>query len=587
MKNSEKELLLVEDEALIAIQQKKSLESHGYRVHHVYNANEAVKVALDPKSGFDLILMDIDLGSGMDGTEAAQLILKHKEIPLIFVSSHTEPELVQKTSRITSYGYVIKDSGIAVLDVSIKMALNLFATKQEVIRSENRHRQLFETMSPGVVYHSSNGTIISANAAAEKILGLTIDQMNGKTSMDPRWKMIDEHGKDVPGSDHPEIISLRTGKKSGPVDRAVFIPEQNRYVWLTITATPLFNPGEERPFQVYATFDDITKRKQAELELKEKNSELDQTNEELHATLEELEATNEQLIRSQNELVAHEKLISQSDNRFKAMLKLVPDMISIQDADMNILYSNWRGIADVPENQRLTGTKCHKTYRGLDDICPDCLASSVIKTGKMIRKDTQLPNGRWFEIHAIPLLDENNKVTMFMEWVRDITENKQAQFKKSEYEWIKEKSEQHTSQKSAQPYGDITKYNTNRLILDSVGIENLEQMAKDVMSLLDTSIAVYESNGDYAYGLFESGWCRFMDSASFNLCGTNNIKEALNSGKWLCHDSCWRDTSLKALESGKPVDINCAGGINLYAVPIMTHDKVAGVVSIGYGNPPK
>ena len=80
-------------------------------------------------------------------------------------------------------------------------------------RSEEEHRRLFETMSPGVVYHSADGTIIAANPAAEAILGLTVDQMNGKTTMDPRWKMVDEAGNDVPGSEHPAMITLRTGEK--------------------------------------------------------------------------------------------------------------------------------------------------------------------------------------------------------------------------------------------------------------------------------------------------------------------------------------------------------------------------------------
>lgn len=61
----------------------------------------------------------------MDGTQAAEEILKHKDIPVLFLSSHAEPEIVEKTEKITSYGYVVKDSGITVLDASIKMAFKL------------------------------------------------------------------------------------------------------------------------------------------------------------------------------------------------------------------------------------------------------------------------------------------------------------------------------------------------------------------------------------------------------------------------------------------------------------------------------
>jgi hypothetical protein len=136
-------------------------------------------------------------------------------------------------------------------------------------KSEEKHRRLFETMSQGVIYQDADGSITSANPAAEKILGLTLDQMTGKTSMDPRWKMITEDGKQVSGPDHPAMIALRTGKTTGPIIRGVFIPEENKYVWLSITAVPDFRKGEKKPYQVYATFEDITDRILAERDLQE------------------------------------------------------------------------------------------------------------------------------------------------------------------------------------------------------------------------------------------------------------------------------------------------------------------------------
>jgi len=134
--------------------------------------------------------------------------------------------------------------------------------------SEEKHRRLFETMSQGIVYHEADGSIFSANPAAERILGISLDQMQGKTSMDPRWKMITENGEKVSGHDHPAMIALRTGKKFGPVTRGIFIPEQDKYLWLSITGTPLFNPDEDKPCQVYAVFDDMTLLKQKQDELK-------------------------------------------------------------------------------------------------------------------------------------------------------------------------------------------------------------------------------------------------------------------------------------------------------------------------------
>jgi len=138
----------------------------------------------------------------------------------------------------------------------------------------------------------------------------------------------------------------------------------------------------------------------------------------------------------------------------------------------------------------------------------------------------------------------------------------------------------------APPYGDVTELNTSRLIMESVGQNTLNQIAEDAIDLLETSVAIYEANGDYAFGMFSSGWCRYMDAAARDLCGTDDNREALNCGKWLCHENCWNDSAKAAIETGQSTDIECVGGIHLYAEPIFSLDRVVGVINIGYGDPP-
>lgn len=128
-----KTLLLVEDEAIIALTEKRWLTNEGFRVIHVTSGEEAIKTVQTGSEKIDLILMDIDLGhGGMDGTQAAREILKTHDIPLLFLSSHTEKEIVDKTEQITSYGYVVKGSTNTVLFASIKMAFKLYKANQEI-----------------------------------------------------------------------------------------------------------------------------------------------------------------------------------------------------------------------------------------------------------------------------------------------------------------------------------------------------------------------------------------------------------------------------------------------------------------------
>lgn len=132
MEDVKKTILLVEDDVVIALIKIQRLKKIGYDVLHSTTGEKAVKVVSKGKSSIDLILMDIDLGKGMDGSQTAQEILKNCDIPIVFLSSHTEKEVVKKTEKITSYGYIDKDSDITVLNASIKMAFKLFDAHIEI-----------------------------------------------------------------------------------------------------------------------------------------------------------------------------------------------------------------------------------------------------------------------------------------------------------------------------------------------------------------------------------------------------------------------------------------------------------------------
>lgn len=134
--------------------------------------------------------------------------------------------------------------------------------------SEARFRILFETMVQGVVFQSNRGAITSANPAAEHLLGLTLDQMQGRTSMDPRWRTIHEDGSELPGQEHPAMIALKTRQEVRNVVLGVYNPTLNDYRWINVHAVPQFKPGEQEAYQVYTTFDDVTERRKTDDALK-------------------------------------------------------------------------------------------------------------------------------------------------------------------------------------------------------------------------------------------------------------------------------------------------------------------------------
>ena len=200
-------ILLVEDEPLTGITQSAHLEQYGYDVIHVPNGQKAIESVRDPKSAIDLILMDINLGQELDGTEIASLILKEYDIPILFLSSHIEREIVDKTENISSYGYVVKKSGITVLDASIKMAfrlhqahLNLKFQKEEIEHKkkelqfyEKRYRRLFESARDGIlILNADSGMIVDVNPFLIEMLGFSKDEFLDKHIWDiSAFKNID------------------------------------------------------------------------------------------------------------------------------------------------------------------------------------------------------------------------------------------------------------------------------------------------------------------------------------------------------------------------------------------------------------
>ena len=178
----QKTLLLVEDEPLVAVVERKTLERFGYNVITVETGEKAVATVVADPTGIDLILMDIDLGRGIDGTQAAEQILATHDIPLVFLSSHTEPEYVERTEGITSYGYIVKNTGETVLRASLAMAFRLYEANRAKTRLQEKEvfQNTLVNSSPLPIIGIDNAEHITVwNPAAERVFGWKAEEVVG------------------------------------------------------------------------------------------------------------------------------------------------------------------------------------------------------------------------------------------------------------------------------------------------------------------------------------------------------------------------------------------------------------------------
>lgn len=172
------------------------------------------------------------------------------------------------------------------------------------LRAATPLRGIFDALSEGLVTQDLGGTIVDANPAAERILGLSRDQLLGRTSRDPTWRAIRADGMPFPGDEHPAMQTLRTGR---PVrDRIMGIesdPGGRR--WIRVNTVPVRERRRAPMVGVVSTFVDVTDERNATAAL--------------HAARDELQRTVAQL---------------------RAITNSIPMSIVLYDAEHRIVFAN-------------------------------------------------------------------------------------------------------------------------------------------------------------------------------------------------------------------------------------------------------
>ncbi|MFP4365130.1 MAG: PocR ligand-binding domain-containing protein [Spirochaetia bacterium] len=721
-------ILLVEDEVLISMDEAQQLSSYGYNVIEAPSGEKAIELICQKPRAIDLVLMDIDLGHGIDGTEAARQILEHRDIPIVFLSSHTEPEVVEKTEKITSYGYVVKSSSITVLDASIKMAFKLFLAKQSYIEKE----AALEKSQKEIEKHEKD---LQKTQRIARLGSWHLDVATNEVSWtEELYKMFgyDPSLPPPPLNEQMKIFTIEswarlsaslenTVKTGEPYELELEMAREGKAIgWMWVRGEA-FQDETGETVELWGAAQDITSRKQLEQALQRNEELLNRTGKIARVGGWEIDLDTRNVLWTKSTRELHE-LPNDYVPTFDEALSFFPGesgkilseaferaVLEGKDYDLELDFLTAKGkdlkvrTIGYPEHEK---GKCKRVYGTLQDITlqtefnrhktleqaqhktlvqlhnmidsrKENLFDFIIEASKRLTKseysffgimnedETEMTIHSWSEnvmescgmtdmpMHfpitrsgiwgdcvrqrktviynsyakpiptkhgipkhhvpisrfmGIPIFDGDriaaigavaNKTSPYdnhdaqclrtiYDRMWDIVMRNKAYENLHEIEWLFTQSLEtgQNEQVYHPPYGDVTALNTCRTIMDSVDCDILESIAKDSVEFLGTSVAIYEKNGDYAAGIFASGWCQLLDLSSRNLCATNDNEQAIDSRKWLCHENCWNDSAKQTIITGKPTDIECVGGIHLYAEPIFANTEVIGSINIGYGTPP-
>ncbi|MBT4816540.1 MAG: response regulator, partial [Lentisphaerae bacterium] len=175
-------ILIVEDELIVAEDLRAKLESLGYEVGGMaMSGEEALEMAEECRGALDLALMDIRLAGKMDGVETAGVMRERFDIPVIYLTAHSDTHTLERAKLTEPFGFLNKPLNARNLHSTVEMALYKHKIDRQLRISEERFRIMFETAQDGIFMKDEALRYTQVNPAIEELLNLPVEKIIGVT----------------------------------------------------------------------------------------------------------------------------------------------------------------------------------------------------------------------------------------------------------------------------------------------------------------------------------------------------------------------------------------------------------------------
>jgi len=287
-KKSAVKIMVVEDEAVIAMRLQQRLTEMGYDVAGVaYSGEEALEKAMSLRP--DLILMDIIIPGKLDGIAVAEIVKSELDIPVIFLTAFSENQIIERAKKVEPFGYILKPFQDREIKVAIEVALYKIEMENALKESEEKFRALAKNANDGILIACGEGEHVYSNKRASEITGYSIAELL-KTKI-----------KDLAHPDEFEKIRERyctiiSGKPFDKQYETRIIHKDGKKIPIEVTSARSKWEGQIADIVIIR---DITKRLKAEEALKKAHDNLDQKvkerTRELNNTLKTLKSSEREL----------------------------------------------------------------------------------------------------------------------------------------------------------------------------------------------------------------------------------------------------------------------------------------------------